>query len=58
VSLSSAITRVVQGGKMQTYMALTFLAAGAAVLVPGMSAADGRPCPKCPPIRFMSGAFF
>ncbi|MBO9419741.1 putative monovalent cation/H+ antiporter subunit A [Labrenzia sp. R4_2] len=58
VSLSSAITRVVQGGKMQTYMALTFLAAGAAVLVPGYIGGGWPAMPKMPTYTFYEWSIF
>jgi len=52
VSLSAAVTRRLQGGKMQTYMAVTFLATGAAVLVPGYLGGGWPAMPKVPDYTF------
>ncbi|MBD8874812.1 putative monovalent cation/H+ antiporter subunit A [Roseibium polysiphoniae] len=52
VSLSAAVTRLVQGGKMQTYMMLTFGVTAAAVLVPAFLN-DGLPSmPAMPDYAF------
>ncbi|MEP5068211.1 putative monovalent cation/H+ antiporter subunit A [Roseibium sp.] len=52
VSLSAAVTRLVQGGKMQTYMMLTFGVTAAAVLVPAFLT-DGLPSmPAMPDYAF------
>ncbi len=52
VSLSAAFTRFIQGGKMQTYMVLTFGVTAAAVLVPAFIA-DGLPAmPAVPDYTF------
>lgn len=52
VALSTFITRRVQGGKMQTYMLLTFGVAALAVLLPGYLN-DGWPdMPQMPEYRF------
>ncbi|ADZ71384.1 putative monovalent cation/H+ antiporter subunit A [Polymorphum gilvum] len=56
VRLSAAVTRIVQGGRMQTYMTLTFLITALAVLVPGYLA-DGWPAlPPLPPLHFYEWA--
>lgn len=58
VSLSSAVTRFVQGGKMQTYMILTFIAAGAAVLVPSYLGGGWPALPHMPVYTFYEWGIF
>jgi multicomponent Na+:H+ antiporter subunit A len=52
VSFSSGITRVLQNGKMQTYMVLIFLFTGLAVLLPGYLTNSFPAMPKMPEYRF------
>ncbi|WP_269581425.1 putative monovalent cation/H+ antiporter subunit A [Roseibium sp. Sym1] len=52
VSLSSRVTRVLQNGKMQTYMVLIFLFTGLAVLLPGYLTNSFPAMPKMPEYRF------
>lgn len=58
VKLSTAVTRIVQNGKMQTYMVLTFIATAIAVLLPGYLR-DGWPAmPDMPEYRFYEWGIF
>lgn len=52
VSLSNGVTRFVQGGKMQTYMTLTFLATALAVLLPRYVAGGWPEVPSLPDYTF------
>lgn len=52
VGLSWRITRLLQSGKMQTYMMLTFIFTGAAVLLPGFLTDSLPAMPKMPDYRF------
>ncbi len=52
VGLSWRITRLLQSGKMQTYMVLTFIFTGAAVLLPGFLTDSLPAMPKMPDYRF------
>lgn len=52
VSLSNGVTRFVQGGKMQTYMTLTFIATAFAVLLPRYVAGGWPAVPSIPDYRF------
>ncbi|GAA0772704.1 putative monovalent cation/H+ antiporter subunit A [Roseibium denhamense] len=58
VSVSSAITRLVQGGKMQTYMVLTFVAAAGAVLVPAIVGGGLPAVPQMPVHTFYEWSIF
>ncbi|MBD8893541.1 putative monovalent cation/H+ antiporter subunit A [Roseibium litorale] len=52
VSLSNGVTRFVQGGKMQTYMTLTFIATAFAVLLPRYVAGGWPEVPAMPQYTF------
>ncbi|MCK7612750.1 putative monovalent cation/H+ antiporter subunit A [Roseibium sediminicola] len=52
VGFSGWITRRLQSGKMQTYMILTFIFAGLAVLLPGYLTNSFPAMPKLPEYRF------
>ncbi|MBO6757761.1 MAG: putative monovalent cation/H+ antiporter subunit A [Roseibium sp.] len=58
VSGSTAFTRVVQNGKMQTYMILTFLATAVAVLAPGYLADAWPAMPRWPDYAFYEWGIF
>ncbi|WP_150522993.1 putative monovalent cation/H+ antiporter subunit A [Roseibium sediminis] len=58
VSLSSVITRALQNGKMQTYMALTFIVTGVAVLLPGYLTGGWPAMPKMPSYHFYEWGIF
>lgn len=58
VSFSTMVTRFLQGGKMQTYMLLTFIATGAAVLVPGYIGGGWPAFPKIPAYTFYEWGIF
>ncbi len=59
VHLSTAVTRVVQGGKMQTYMTLTFAATAIAVVLPAFLEGGWPAMPDFPDYRFYEwGIFF
>ncbi len=59
VGFAGWFTRLVQGGKMQTYMMLTFGATALAVLVPGYLTGSYPAMPKMPDYRFYEwGIFF
>ncbi|MHA7772145.1 putative monovalent cation/H+ antiporter subunit A [Roseibium sp. M-1] len=59
VSFSGWLTRILQNGKMQTYMMLTFLFTGIAVLLPGFLTNSLPAMPKMPEYRFYEwGIFF
>jgi len=58
VSLSTGITRVLQNGKMHTYMLLTFIFTGAAVLLPGYLTNSFPAMPKMPDYRFYEWGIF
>jgi len=52
VGFSGRVTRVLQNGKMQTYMTLTFIFAALAVLLPGYLTNSFPAMPKLPEYRF------
>ena len=56
VRLSTGITRLLQGGSMQTYMAVVFLATGAALLLPAVFANGMPQVPEWPEFRFYEWA--
>lgn len=56
VKLSTGITRLLQGGSMQTYLAVVFLATGAALLVPTVFANGMPQVPEWPDFRFYEWA--
>eukprot|EP00903_Cladosiphon_okamuranus_P001758 g1756.t1 len=58
VSLSTLITRLLQNGKMQTYMVLTFIFTGLAVLLPGYLTDSFPAMPKLPEYRFYEWGIF
>jgi multicomponent Na+:H+ antiporter subunit A len=53
VGFSGLITRLLQGGRMQTYMMLTFIFTGLAVLLPGYLTNSFPALPKLPEYRFL-----
>ena len=52
VNVSTGVTRIVQGGSMQTYMVLTFIFVGLTVLLPGYLTNSWPAMPKVPDYRF------
>jgi len=52
VSFATSVTRVLQTGKMQTYMLLTFVFTALAVLLPGYLSGSFPALPKLPEYRF------
>ncbi|NBN78503.1 putative monovalent cation/H+ antiporter subunit A [Microvirga tunisiensis] len=56
VRVSAALTRVLQGGKMQTYMMLTFAMTGAALLLPQVLTGSFPAVPAWPEFRFYEWA--
>ncbi|WP_434051408.1 MAG: putative monovalent cation/H+ antiporter subunit A [Roseibium sp.] len=52
VSIATSITRLLQTGKMQTYMLLTFVFTALAVLLPGYLSGSFPAMPKLPEYRF------
>nr|WP_319382644.1 putative monovalent cation/H+ antiporter subunit A [uncultured Roseibium sp.] len=52
VSMATAVTRLLQTGKMQTYMLLTFVFTALAVLLPGYLTGTFPALPKLPEYRF------
>lgn len=52
VSLATSVTRMLQTGKMQTYMLLTFVFTALAVLLPGYLSGSFPAMPKLPDYRF------
>ncbi|MTI42663.1 multisubunit sodium/proton antiporter MrpA subunit [Roseibium hamelinense] len=58
VTLSGAFTRLVQGGKMQTYMLATFVVIAASVLVPGYLGGGWPAMPDFPEYRFYEWSVF
>ncbi|WP_420414638.1 putative monovalent cation/H+ antiporter subunit A [Roseibium sp.] len=58
VSFSGWLTRRLQNGKMQTYMFMTFVFAGFAVLLPGYLTNSFPDMPKIPDYRFYEWGIF
>lgn len=58
VRLATAVTRFVQGGRMQTYMILTFIATAIAVLLPGYFAGGWPAVPEWPDYAFYEWGIF
>jgi multicomponent Na+:H+ antiporter subunit A len=58
VGFSGLITRILQGGRMQTYMMLTFIFTGLAVLLPGYLTNSFPALPKLPEYRFYEWGIF